>query len=504
MDVEGIRQQAQDENTAPEILAKLATSKDKLTRQYVAGNPNTPSETLLSLGAEFPRELLNNPIFDLLLLENPNLISEIPITTLRSLIKQDNVPESFIVECAERESDEETLLGMTMNPKTSRNVLNKLIQSKFPEVAEAAKLHINWSGEITEGWRKLAEEKIKAIRPLYSGAATRIKHLQHEQPYLSKLAKFGWIPDFLILHWNKYWNKLAIFKSIANSTYTPVTVLSELGKSENSLIKEIVAKNPNTPVLTLENLAKDNTKQDKLRDKSLCSIKVNLSMNPNSSSTVLQQLIQYDNFSLTIRKAIAEHSNCSIEVLEKLLKEENIQVLHGVVNNLNKPIFLLKRLIEQYDYKYNPVGKKALKLLKAKKAYLLDSVHSHIKRSFICIAEQNKMSLQEQWTYTKNDNYKNLNDLQKDREQEKFIEIDLPNYLQTDYLIVRLIILLNKKTAAKFLQQKSFSLYWLERYAIAQNVNTPVNVIHKLAIDANKIVRAAAKDNLAKNKKISL
>ena len=59
-----------------------------------------------------------------------------------------------------------------------------------------------------------------------------------------------------------------------------------------------------------------------------------------------------------------------------------------------------------------------------------------------------------------------------------------------------MIILLNKKTPAKLLQQKSFSLYWQERYAIAQNQNTPLDVLKKLANDANKVVRAAAKENL--------
>ena len=89
MNIKQARQLAQ-ETTAPDKLRELATHDDYLTRQYVAANPNTPTETLLNIGAEFPRELLDNPIFDLLLLENLNLIFDIPITTLRSLIKQFN------------------------------------------------------------------------------------------------------------------------------------------------------------------------------------------------------------------------------------------------------------------------------------------------------------------------------------------------------------------------------------------------------------------------------
>ena len=169
MDIEQARQLAKGETTAPEVLAQLATNEDRETRRSVAENPNTPTGILLKLGAEFPEELLNNPIFDLLLLEKPNLIEDIPIKTLRNLIKQDNVPESFIIECAERESDEDLLLAMTVNPTISRSVLEKLHQSKFGEVSEAARLHINWSGEITEGWREFAKNKIIDLSSVYGG-----------------------------------------------------------------------------------------------------------------------------------------------------------------------------------------------------------------------------------------------------------------------------------------------------------------------------------------------
>lgn len=48
----------------------------------LATNPNTPTEVLLNLGAEFPEQLLDNPVFFLLLLENLNLVEQMPVTTL--------------------------------------------------------------------------------------------------------------------------------------------------------------------------------------------------------------------------------------------------------------------------------------------------------------------------------------------------------------------------------------------------------------------------------------
>ena len=488
MDIEEIRKRAQDENTAPEILAELADSKDYLTRQYVTANPNTPTKTLLNLGAEFPKELLDNPIFDLLLLENPNLISKIPITTLRSLIKQDNVPESFIVEYAERESNEEVLLGITSNPKVSRNIIEKLTISKFPEVSEAANLHINWSGEITEGWQELAEEKIKAIRPLYSGAATRIKHLQYERPYLSKLAKLGYIPEFLILHWQQRWNKQAIFSSIASSNKTTPKVLAVLGKDRSSLTRRFVALNLKTPIETLEHLSQVNTEK-KLIDGAICPIKLNLCRNPNSSSTVLDRLSDYKNYG--IRALVAEHSNCSFKTLEKLADDKNIQVRHKVAKNINTSLSTLKKMIK-FNHS-NSVATKALQLYKLKNAYLIDSKSSPIKRVFIYTPNSNQNHLLEQWIEP--GNIKSSIDLSIELLDEE------DKYTECNYLIIRLIVLLNVKTSKKNLEKFSVSLHWLERYAIAQNSNTPLDIIKKLKNDANKIVRAAAKDNLEKKYK---
>lgn len=74
MNIEQTRKLAQDENTASEILTELANSKDKLTRQYVAANPNTPTEVLLSICLEFPVEVINNPIIPLLILENSDCL----------------------------------------------------------------------------------------------------------------------------------------------------------------------------------------------------------------------------------------------------------------------------------------------------------------------------------------------------------------------------------------------------------------------------------------------
>ena len=63
-------------SATPELLKELADSEEDFIRKNVAANPNTPMEILWWLGEEFPKEVLDNAVFPLLLLENPNLLEE--------------------------------------------------------------------------------------------------------------------------------------------------------------------------------------------------------------------------------------------------------------------------------------------------------------------------------------------------------------------------------------------------------------------------------------------
>jgi hypothetical protein len=60
----------------------------------------------------------------------------------------------------------------------------------------------------------------------------------------------------------------------------------------------------------------------------------------------------------------------------------------------------------------------------------------------------------------------------------------------------RIIVLLHSQIPQEVLAENSCSFFWLERYAIAQNSNSPPHILNALAKDANCIVRAAAKTNL--------
>lgn len=66
------KQLAASPDTSPEQLRELAAISSKSISFRVAANPNTPIDVLWKLGTKFPKQLLENPVLPLLLLENPN------------------------------------------------------------------------------------------------------------------------------------------------------------------------------------------------------------------------------------------------------------------------------------------------------------------------------------------------------------------------------------------------------------------------------------------------
>jgi hypothetical protein len=90
--LEILRLVASNPNSDTELLKELSSSNYFFIRKAVVSNPNTPSEILFKLGKEFPGELINNPVFSLLMLENPDLMAKIPIETGTSLYYYDGLP----------------------------------------------------------------------------------------------------------------------------------------------------------------------------------------------------------------------------------------------------------------------------------------------------------------------------------------------------------------------------------------------------------------------------
>ncbi|MDZ8139196.1 MAG: hypothetical protein RM049_28595 [Nostoc sp. DedQUE04] len=297
---------AAEPSTDPELLRELALSTDKITRQSVAGNPNTPVDVLLRLGAEFPSQLLDNPVFPLLLLENLNLVAEIPLNTLRSILRHENVPVYILEQVAEK-ADLEVQLALVNNVQTPKGVLNRLTQSRHPQVVESACLHINLAGELTEKYEERIKEVIQGIIPNAYKADTSD---------LVVLAQICPIPEFIVEHCIKDFSyKDFLCRKLANSPATFPNFLKHLANHSDGWTRGKAAENPNTPTETLRKLATEN------------QVTFSLVCNFNTPADILESLSTDQN--PTIRIKVAEHPNTPLNVLKDLANDLNIHVANA-------------------------------------------------------------------------------------------------------------------------------------------------------------------------------
>lgn len=150
---------AANPQTPIDLLQQLAYSSDRLIRKTVVGNPNTPREILFKLGAEFPESLINNPVWDLLFLEEPTAIGDLPIQVQQHLLLQDEVPY-YLMESIATSRNLNLCLGLARHPKTPQSLLEKIVRT--PNIPlDTIKLHINWPDPPQESLEEIIRASFK-------------------------------------------------------------------------------------------------------------------------------------------------------------------------------------------------------------------------------------------------------------------------------------------------------------------------------------------------------
>lgn len=172
-------EEALNENTSAENLQKLVREIDERNFSYsgddaiyraVARNPNTPPDTLKELFSEHgcPFEVLDNPVLELLLLENSNFINELfenhiyhfydreePFECLdtwaashqnkfiRIAVAKNLEALEIVLEELVQDSDREVRLAIANNKMTARDALKKLFEDEDIKVRNAAMKNYN-------------------------------------------------------------------------------------------------------------------------------------------------------------------------------------------------------------------------------------------------------------------------------------------------------------------------------------------------------------------------
>jgi len=159
---------AANEGTPGSLLAELSEHADRAVRRRVVRNPATPAEVAARAGSEFPDDLLDNPAFDLYMIEQPDLLTEFGEATLRALLKRDRCPTSFFSYAAEM-GDPATALALLSNAAVPQEVVNKLRYQDLgywaskSSVLEACHLH-HTNGASGIDWRSSLAGAVAAAR----------------------------------------------------------------------------------------------------------------------------------------------------------------------------------------------------------------------------------------------------------------------------------------------------------------------------------------------------
>ncbi|MEH2090230.1 hypothetical protein [Nostoc sp.] len=294
-------------DTSVVVLEELSLHPQPEVREAVARNPNTPTEVLLKLGKEFPDAITANPIFNLLLLENP----ESHFVRL-SLARSTTTSESAIAQLSKIEN-EEILCAVARNPKTPLHILEQLVSPPlYPDPEYATECDFD---------------------RLFIAIA---QNPNTSESLLLQLAERG----------SSY-----VEMAIAQNPKTPLSLLNKFADWENFSMHEAIARNPQAPSAMLEKLAGENEKEvrDLVKNNPNVSETAIAIINfiegkPGTSIDLLERLASDRRAS--VRRLVAAHPSTPAKVLEKLAQDTDEDVPFKAANNPNATSTVLEFFAE--------------------------------------------------------------------------------------------------------------------------------------------------------------
>ena len=548
--IESARLAAHNENADAELLEELASSKDKIVRQGVASNANTPVEVLLKLGAEFPQELLDNPVFFLLILENPNLYEEMPLDTIHSLVELKTVPESILKKVVDRQTylpseviaailnnsqltlkiaekiisekflDSELVLAVVNNHKiplnfveklfdrtdfyirldlflalvktkqntpsilekivsrkngvenevflaianrleTPKYILEKLTENQDKDVAEAARMHVNIAGEMSQGWQEAATQGMRNAQFYGYREVHRELELWNigaiDKSLLSILDTLD-KRDF----YKQGWKRTTLFY-IASAPNTPEDILKQIIKLpnfRNYCLALFINKNTELSESILKESLKDS-------NKNICEAII---YHPNISFTTLQEFY------------FQKKDNNNAEIVVSIPEDSDYKIRIKVAANPETPIEILLKLAKDRDDRVRFVVARNPNII-----FNLDTLAEILQQ--LATIKDNKIAIS--IARHPNTPSKALSKLAKNKDRKIRLVVAQNNNSSLE-LLEKFLKDSNKRVreaAIISLKQKQINLKFLEDLATAENPNTPAEILTKLATSESVSIR---------------
>ena len=304
-------------DTTAEELAELIKIGNTNVCKQVAQHPNTSPETLKKLFIKFPTEVLNNPIIDLLLLENSNFFRELYYSNPDCFIYF-TLPLFYIEWAINNIEDYWVRCSIAESTTTPLCILEKLALDKDSEVRSCIARNSNISENIVN--RLVQDEDTDVLYNLATNYKTSHKNLEllakHEQSHIRS--------------------------AVASNKNTPQYILEKLAEDRDTSVVCNVASNLSTSLKTLE----------KLSQHQAINVLVNVAKNLNTSLETLEKLSQHQ--VISIRVNVAKNPNISLNIMKQLMKDNEYSVKTALAANKKIPSSLLNELADNVlNNKYN-------------------------------------------------------------------------------------------------------------------------------------------------------
>ncbi len=330
-------------NASGEVLLTLSKSSDKTTRRHVALHPNTPKSALISLATQFPGEFFRNPAFDLLLLEDPQLLFKIGGGVLKNILKRPDCPFSFLTWAVEH-GEEDQKLAVAMNPNAPEDLLQALAD-QGGSLAEAASAHAKLNSQVGLAeaeqafldcvHKSLSELSVEEARSMWRKASIGPSQWLWLQPKvrLAVPIGYGWsIPSEFASAPSLRDGSAVDAVGLGAHSNEPLEYLDALARHPSPTARCRAARHPSTSKANLVALATD---QDR-------DVRFAVACNPNTPEEVLRELSLEK--SGGVKEGVARNVAAPPDLLQRLLEEGSTDIRWALANNPNSPKEVLREL----------------------------------------------------------------------------------------------------------------------------------------------------------------
>lgn len=131
------------------LAARLGSDRSGQLAATLASNPGAPTELLLTLAAKYPAQVLQNPVFGLLLMQDPQLLARAPGGACEALAQRPELPEFLLDGLAEGLSS--VRHALLKNPSLPARLARRLAVDHDEYVRVVAVTHAN----LPPGWLAL-------------------------------------------------------------------------------------------------------------------------------------------------------------------------------------------------------------------------------------------------------------------------------------------------------------------------------------------------------------